>query len=639
MTPYDSDNTVAGPLHAGWRVPAAPLVTEQGHEGMAGGAEEGQLIDTRPDVRVPLRPLASILRARAEGRNPDRIEAANLRARIEAMADQGWRKAEWRLILLAAAFFMGYALVGARMGLLAMTPTPEASVWLGEDIHAERAQILDRNGRVLATNLITNALYAEMRYMIDGVRAARELARIFPELDGERLAARLTDPDRRFVWIRARLSPEQAQAVHDIGEPGLLLGPRQMRVYPNGRFAAHMLGGTAFGQQGVTAAEIIGTAGMEHRLEQRLRDPDMADVPVQSSLDLTVQAVASGVLEDGMNLMNARAAAAVIMDVHTGEIVSMVSLPDFDPNHRPAPPVEGSPTDSPLFNHAVQGVYELGSVMKAFAVAQALDLGLVDPATMIDTRGPLRVGRFSITDFRNYGNQLSLTDVFVRSSNIGTARLAQMIGPERQREFLRSFGFLEPVPLELSETSRARPLYPERLSELSSMTISYGHGMSTSPVHLAAGYATLVNGGLRVTPTLLRRPEPPPGERLLSERTSAIMRSLMRQVVTRGTASFAEVDGYGVGGKTGTADKPNERGGYHTNRVIATFAGAFPMNDPRYVIVVSLDEPTETSGTEVRRTAGWTVVPVAAEIIRRTAPLLGLRPQTEGEIAAALGLR
>lgn len=593
----------------------------------------------RADVRVPLRPLARILRARAQGADPSRIEAQNLRARREALAETGWRAAEWRLLLVAACFVAGFALIGARMALLASTPPAEAAVWQGEDIQADRADILDRHGRVLATNLLTNALYAETRYMIDGARAARELARIFPEIDAERMAARLTDPDRRFVWIRPRLSPEQAQQVHDIGEPGLMLGPRRMRLYPNGRLAAHVLGGAAFGQQGVTAAEIVGVAGIEHRLEARLRDPDLADVPVQLSLDLTVQTVTAEVLQGGMTMLNARAAAAVLMDAHTGEIISMVSLPDFDPNDRPPPPVEGNPVDSPLFNHAVQGVYELGSVMKSFAIAQALELGLVGPETMIDTRGPLRVGRFAVTDFRYYGPQLSTTDVFVRSSNIGTARLVQMIGREQQRAFLARLGFLEPARIELAETARARPMFPERWSEPSAMTISYGHGLSTSPIHLAAGYAALVNGGYLVEPTLLRRVNPAPGERVISAGTSAIIRAMMRETVTRGTASFADVPGYGVGGKTGTADKPNPQGGYYRDRVIATFAGAFPMNDPRYVFVVMLDEPVETSGSEPRRTAGWTAVPVAAEIIRRTAPLLGVRPQSEAEIAAALGLR
>jgi len=587
-------------------------------------------------IRIPLRPLARVLEARAQGENPLHIERENLRLRHEQMRDQARRRAEWRLVFMAAFFFIGFALIGARMGLLAASPPHEAAAFQSEDIAAYRAEIHDRNGHILATNLVTNSLYAEMRYMVDGARAARELARIFPELDAERLAARLTDPNRRFVWVRARLSPEQVQAVHDIGEPGLLFGPREMRLYPNGRLAAHVLGGASFGQQGVSAAEIIGVAGVEHRLDDRLRDPVMADTPLRLSLDLTVQAVAAEVLQGGINMLSARAGSAIIMDAHSGEVVSMVSLPDFDPNNRPAPPTEGDPTDSPIFNHAVQGVYELGSVMKAFAVAQALELGVATTETMVDTRGPLRIGRHSINDFRNYGAQLSVTDVFVRSSNIGTARLAQMIGAERQREFLRGFGFLDPSIIELAETSRARPQFPDRWSEISSVTISYGHGLSTSPLQLAAGYAALVNGGTQVEPTLLRRTAHVPGPRLISERTSATMRALMRQVVTRGTASMAEVEGFALGGKTGTADKPDARGGYARNRVIATFAGAFPMNDPRYVIVVTLDEPNETSSGEARRTAGWTVVPVAAEIVRRAAPLLGLRPQSNADSLAAI---
>ncbi len=590
-------------------------------------------------IRTPLRPLARILDARVQGENPQLIERENLRLRTEQARDAGRKRAEWRLLFLAVMFFAGYAVIGARMGLLAAAPIAESEPYIGEQIADTRSDILDRNGRILATNLVTNSLYAELRYMVDGTRAARELVGIFPDLDETRLAARLTDPDRRFVWIRARLSPEQAQAVHDIGEPGLLLGPREMRLYPNGRLAAHVLGGAGYGQQGVTAAEIIGTAGIEFRMDTRLRDPDLADVPLALSLDLGVQGVIEEVLANGITMLNARAGSTIIMDAVSGEIVAMASLPDFDPNDRPAPPLEGDPADHPLFNHAVQGVYELGSVMKSFAVAQALDIGLVSPPTMVDTRGPLRIAGFSIEDFSDYGAQMSVTDVFVHSSNIGTARLAQLIGVERQREFLQRFGFLDSLSLELSEVRSVIPQFPQRWGELSSMTISYGHGMAITPVHLAAGYAALVNGGLRVVPTLVRRPDTIPGERLISEQTSETMRALMRAVVVRGTASMAEVEGYAVGGKTGTADKPNPQGGYYEDRVIATFAGAFPMTDPRYVIVVTMDEPSENSGAEARRTAGWTVVPVAAEIVRRIAPMMGMRPQSAAEIEAAFQLR
>lgn len=590
-------------------------------------------------IRIALRPLTRILDARARGQNPNAIERENIQIRREQARDLGRRRAEFRLLLLAGFFFAGYALVGTRMALLAASPVVEPEPYLGEGIDGARADILDRNGRILATNLVTNSLYAELRYMVDGQHAAQELARIFPDLEEAPLAARLTNPNGRFVWIRTRLSPEQAQAVHDIGEPGLMLGLRDMRLYPNGALAAHVLGGAGFGQQGVTAAEIVGVAGIEHRADARLRDPELSDIPLRLTLDIGVQAIVEEVLEGGITVLNARAGSAIIMDARTGEIVALASAPDFDPNDRPAPPLEGDPADAPIFNRAVQGLYELGSVMKVFAVAQALDLGLVEPQTMVDTRGPLRVGRFAIEDFHDYGPRLSVMDVVVRSSNIGTARLAQMIGPERQREFLRGFGFLEPLSLELAESIRVVPQAPQRWTELSAMTISYGHGLSITPVHLAAGYAALVNGGMRVVPTLVRRPDALAGERLVTARTSETLRAMMRAVVVRGTASLAEVEGYAVGGKTGTADKPNPQGGYYEDRVVATFAGAFPMTDPRYVVVVTMDEPSETSGTETRRTAGWTVVPVAAEMVRRIAPVLGLRPQSAEEIEAAFSLR
>ena len=578
-------------------------------------------------IRTPLRPLARVLKARASGENPDHIEQENLRLRREAERDQARNRAEGRLIALALIFMSAFVVLGARMGLLAATTPVELSRGALEDISSARADIVDRHGRVLATNLATHALYAETRRMVEPVRAAHELARIFPEIDGDGMAARFTDQNRRFIWVRTRLSPEQMQAVHDIGEPGLMFGPREMRLYPNGRMAAHVLGGSSFGQQGVRAAEVIGVAGIELYFEDRLRAPEQLDSPLQLSLDLTVQSAVTEVLEGGKQMLNARGATAVLMDVYTGEVISLVSLPDFDPNNRPAPPTEGEPADSPLFNRAVQGYYELGSVMKAFAVAQGLESGQVTPDTMIDTRGPLTFGRFRIRDFRNYGPQLSVKDVMVKSSNIGTARIMQPIGASAQQEFLRKFGFLDPMPLELAEAARARPLLPSRWSELSVMTISYGHGLSTSPLALAAGYAALVNGGQKVTPTLLKQDQMRPGEQILSKRSADQVKLMLHQVVQEGTASFARIPGYPVGGKTGSADKPNPRGGgYKKDAVLATFASVFPSHDPRYVLIVTLDEPVDTTGPEPRRTAGWTAVPVSAEITRRVAPLLGLRP-------------
>jgi len=588
-------------------------------------------------IRTPLRPLARILSARAKGENPDAIERENRRLRHEEMRDRQRLRAEGRLLILGLLFFGAFTVVGARMGTLAasepMEPVAAAS---GASILAQRADIVDRKGRVLATNLATHSLYAQPPLMVDPDRAAQELARIFPDLDADRLRADFTG-SRKFLWIKRRLSPEQMQAVHDIGDPGLLFGPREMRLYPNGTLAAHVLGGSGFGREGVTSAEVVGTAGVEKQFDTWLRDPANGGRPLELSLDLSVQAAVEAVLAGGMRLMNAKGATAVIMDVRTGEVISLASLPDFDPNARPAPLAGRDPSDSPLFNRAVQGVYELGSTFKAFTVGQALDLGLVSPETLIDTRGPLKWGRFTIRDFRNYGPQLTVREVLVKSSNIGTARIVAMTGAERQQAFLKALGFFEPTSLEIAEAPTGRPLLPRKWSEIVMLTASYGHGLSASPLHLAAAYATIGNGGVRVMPTILRRTVPPEGgARVMSAEAAATLVSIMRETVAHGTATFADVPGYAVAGKTGTADKPDPRGGYYDDRVIATFAGVFPAHDPAYSIVVTLDEPVETSGTEPRRTAGWTAVPVAAEIIRRTAPLLGLRPEVEQGTGAGL---
>ncbi|MGR3624127.1 peptidoglycan D,D-transpeptidase FtsI family protein [Pseudophaeobacter sp.] len=581
-------------------------------------------------IRTPLRPLARILDARAKGENPDIIEKENIRQRHDEMQVKSRQRAEGRLLVLGVFFLCAYAAVAGRMGMLATSEArePVASV-AGSAIAMQRADIVDRQGRILATNFETHSLYVQPPQLIDPVNAVDRLVEIFPDLDRARLLQDFTG-SRKFLWIKKKISPEQKQAVHDIGDPGLLFGPREMRLYPNGSVAAHVLGGAGFGKEGVNAAEVIGVAGVEKQFDDYLRDPGNGSKPLALSLDLTVQAAAERVLDGGMKLMNAKGATSILMDVKTGEVISVVSLPDFDPNERPRPPASGfDPSVSPLFNRAVQGVYELGSTFKIFAAAQAVDLGLVNPETVIDTRGPLRWGKFAIRDFRNYGNELSVTKIIVKSSNIGTARLAQQIGAERQRDFLGSLGMLEATPFEIVEAQGGKPLLPKNWSELSAMTISYGHGISTTPMHLAAGYAAIANGGHYVSPTILKQDGPQLGQRILSAEAAEAARIMLRKVVTEGTASFARVPGYQVGGKTGTADKPRPRGGYYEDKVIATFASIFPAHDPKYVLVVTLDEPSVIAHGEERRTAGWTAVPVAAEMIGRLAPLLGLRPQVE----------
>ncbi|MEM8869159.1 MAG: penicillin-binding protein 2 [Pseudomonadota bacterium] len=590
--------------------------------------------------RRPLRPLARVFNARAHGENPDDVEAEERAARMRERQRAERRRAAARLWLLAATFVLAFGTVGARMSVLATTDPvePKAAVQSAQ-IVAQRADILDRNGAILATNFQTASLYAQPQLMVDRAAAAAGLAAIFSDENETELLKQFSGK-RKFLWIKRSLSPEQRQAVHDLGEPGLQFGPREMRLYPNGSLAAHVLGGYGFGREGVHAAEVIGSAGVELTFDAFLRDPANQGQPLELSLDLSVQAAVERVLAGGMRLMNAKGAAAVLMEAETGQIIAMTSLPDFDPNKRPPPPTSGDPSNSPIFNRAAQGVYELGSTFKVFAAAQAIELGLAGPETVIDTKGPMAWGRFRIRDFHDYGPRMTLNEVVVKSSNIGTARIALEIGAERQQAFLETLGFMEPVPVTLPEARRTKPLKPKRWSEISTMTISYGHGLAATPLHLATAYASLVNGGLRVRPSLLKdTPPPTEADRVLSEETSRKIRSMLRQVVQRGTATLANVEGYRVGGKTGTADKPKHTGGYYEDKVIATFVAAFPAHDPEYVLVVSLDEPEDRAGREARRTAGWTAAPVAGEIIRRIAPLMNLRPLPKEDAPEVTSLR
>ena len=579
-------------------------------------------------TRTPLRPLASVIDARAKGENPNHIEARARAKRNQDMMVKQRRRAENRLLMLGISFLVGFGAIGVRMGTLAASePAEPEAIASSSNILNQRADIVDRNGTVLATNLTTQSLYAQPPLMVDPIKAAEDVLKIFPDLDAKKIKKDFTSGKRKFLWVKRKISPEQRQAVHDLGEPGLLFGPREMRLYPNGRLAAHILGGASFGKEGVKAAELVGIAGIEKFYDTKLRDPAMNGAALELSIDLTAQATTRRVLNGGMKLMNAKGASAVLMDVHTGEIISLVSLPDFDPNNRPRPAIKGDPSLSPLFNRASQGLYELGSTFKIFAAATHIEKGLANKDTMMNTQTPLRIGKFKIRDFHNYGKELSLTDVIVKSSNVGTARMAIEAGADVQQQMLSDLGFFEPVPVELGSASQTRPILPKYWTDISTMTVSYGHGIAATPLHLATAYSTITNGGYKVTPTLVKQPGVRPNRSsVISPKTSALMRDMLRQVVTRGTASLGEAEGYEVAGKTGTADKPNPQGGYYKDRVIATFAAVFPASDPKYVLVLSLDEPSVQAHGEQRRTAGWTAVPVAAELISRVAPVLDLRP-------------
>ena len=589
-------------------------------------------------IRKPLRPLARIMAAREQGLDPDRKEAEARLRKAQSRRKREHQKAQIRIALIALLFLGGFGAISLRMVVLATTQTSaEIAAIEADKIISDRADIVDRHGRILATNMTTTSIIAHPHKMIDRAAAAEGLARIFPDLDPRVLKRRFAPP-AKFLFVKRKVSPEKAQAVHDLGEPGLVLGKRETRLYPNGTLGAHILGGAGYGNEEIRAAEVVGRAGVEYWFDKRLRDREVLTQPLELSVDLTAQTITEQILYRGKSLMNARGASAVVMDANNGEIIAMASLPLFDPNSPPAAPKRGDPTESPLFNQAAQGVYELGSTYKLFTVALAMEEGIATPDTLIDTK-PLKWGRFPIREFDNhdYGPFQSLTNVLVKSSNIGSARLALEAGVDAQRQLLHRLGFLSPTLLELPEAKVAQPLFPKNnWSDISAITISYGHGLSATPVHLATAYASLTNGGLAVQPTLLKgggKIDPP--LRIVSQKTSRSLRYMLRKVVTDGTASLADVPGYEVGGKTGTAVKPKPTGGYYKDRVISNFAAVFPVNDPKYVVVVTLDEPQDIVDGQAKRTAGWTAAPIAGEIIRRVAPVLGLRPNAGQESTEA----
>ncbi len=533
-------------------------------------------------------------------------------------------RAEWRLALVAFAFLLGFVAVGGRMAALSLsTPAEPRMAGRVEPAGAGRAAIEDREGRPLALNLPVWTVYAHPHEMPDPAEAARRLAAVLPGVAAETLAARFEG--RRFAWVKRPISPEERQAVFDLGLPGVYFGAREERVYPAGPLAAHLLGGARAGEEGVRGTEMLGLAGVERFHDGRLRDP--AAAPLRLSIDLQAQAALTDALRAGMAEMNAVGAAAVLLHARTGQVRALVSLPDFDPNARPAPGEPEVLRTRPLMNRVAEGVFELGSTFKPLVAALAIEDGLVGPDTMVDARGPLVWGRHRIRDLHRMPESMSVTQAMTKSSNVVAARLALMAGTPRVQRYFRDLGFFEATALEIAEARLGRPLLPPRWVDISTITISFGHGLAATPLHLAAAYATLVNGGYRIRPTL--DPDAAgPGEddRVLSARTSLAMRAILRETVTHGTGKRAEAPGYEVGGKTGTADKPRPGGGYFRDKVMSTFAAAFPMSDPEYVLVLTLDEPENREGPVARRTAGVTAAPVAGAAIRRLAPLLGLRP-------------
>ena len=499
-----------------------------------------------------------------------------------------------------------------------------ATQYAGNIISSHRADIVDRNNLLLATNMPVHSLYTHPHKIESSTSAARivdELAEILPEFDKEKYLRKMTG-NSPFVWIADKLSPEQHQAILEIGEVGLEIGRREARVYPNGTLASHLLGGSSYGDVDANAAQIKGVAGLELQYEDYLSNRENSNKPLVLSLDLMAQKAVEDVLTTGVDTMNANGGAAVLMDVHSGEIYALASNPDFDPNWRGSYDQKDKTDRNPLFHRAAQGLLELGSVFKVFAVATALELDLVEPDTIVDTRKFL-VDGYQIRDAYSPRNSRTVTEIITKSSNVGVARLALEFGASKQREFLNRFGFGEPV--NVAESRYIDPGWPSYWAKSTTATVAYGYGVSVTPIHLAAAYSMIVNGGFKVVPTMLRRDSSTDDrESVLSQETSRELRNMLRLNVEEGSATSAQIAGYTIGGKTGTALKL-KKGKYTKNKVYSVFAACFPADDPRFVLIVVLDEPNPDGIHDIL--AGNTVVPVAAEMITRLSSILGIRPK------------
>ena len=480
------------------------------------------------------------------------------------------------------------------------------------------ADIVDRNGNVLAATLDSPSLYANPKQITDAAQATDKLVRVFPTLGAAEVHAKLTS-GKSFVWIRRHLTPAEQFDVNQLGIPGLDFEHEERRVYPDGGLTSHVVG--------YTGIDNAGFAGVERALADVLRG---RREPLQLSLDVRLQYILREELQRVVDDFTAKGGAGLIMDVNTGEILAMESLPDFDPNHPTAvdPGHPAVPLADRMFNRITLGVYELGSIFKIFTVAMALDCGTATLTSAYDATHPIRIGRFTISDYHGKHRVLSVPEILMYSSNIGAARMAVAAGAQTQREFLARLGLLKPPKIEVSEV--AAPHFPAKWREVNVMTIAFGHGISVTPLSFATAAAALVNGGILRQATLVKLPAgyAPQGQQVISAKTSEQMRRLLRLVVEHGTGTMAAAPGYVVGGKTGTADKISGRH-YAERKLLSSFVGVFPINNPKYLILTIVDEPHPNKQSHGYATAGWTVAPATSRIIERIAPLLGVQPVDE----------
>jgi cell division protein FtsI (penicillin-binding protein 3) len=527
-----------------------------------------------------------------------------------------------RIRLLGIAFTLFFATIAVQLSLLTLKKAgePVAVEAAVTEAARPRPDIIDRNGVVMATDVAVASLFADPRKISDIDEAVELLTATLPELNAKSLREKLTAPGRAFVWLKRQASPEERDAVYNLGIPGVSYINERKRVYPLGRLAAHTLGYVDVDNKGI--------AGIEKYLDDQgalytasLSEPTTQTTePAQLAMDIRVQHAVTDEVAKAVVKYRAKSGGGIILDTETGEIVALASFPDYNPNS------DEKHLSSDQQNKLTSGVYELGSVIKAVTFAMAFDYGTANLQSRYDARFPLIIGTARISDFHAQRRVLTVPEVFTNSSNIGTAKMALQVGLEGHHEFLKRVGLLDKLITEVPET--ARPLLPRTWSKLSSATASFGHGFAVQPLQGLSVVSDIINGGNSIPPTFFRRTKEEAmalSHRIVKPETSEKMRYLFRLNVEEGTASKADVIGYRVGGKTGTAEKVIN-GRYSKDHSLATFIGAFPMDKPKYAIFVMLDEPQALPETYGFATAGWNAVPTAFKIIERVAPLLNVTP-------------
>ncbi|KRB61432.1 cell division protein [Rhizobium sp. Root708] len=547
---------------------------------------------------------------------------------------QGSRKkrsgqAKSRVGLLIIGFLGVYAVIGGRLVEYALRdPDVVSSILPPDRLMASRPDILDRNGEVMATDIRTVSLFAEPNKVVDPDEAVEKLSTVLPDLDMKGTYKKLANRTSHFAWLRRQLTPKQQSQILALGIPGIGFRPEKRRFYPGGPTAAHILGYVNIDNRGV--------AGMEKYIDdQGLADlasvgmtSDQPLEPVRLSIDVRVQNIVRDVVANAVTNYEAKGAGAVVLDVHTGEVLAMASAPDFDPNN----PLEGAKEG--WLNRMSNGTFEMGSTFKTFSLAMALDTGKVKLTDSFDATQPLRIGGFTIHDFHGQRRWLTLPEVFQYSSNVGTARIIDIVGIDAQKDYLTKLGLLTRMKTELPEVKM--PSQPKVWKKINSVTISFGHGVSTTPLQTAVAGAALVNGGKLIEPTFLprnREQADEVAEVVVKKTTSDDVRYLFKLNGIKGSGRNADVPGFNVGGKTGTADKV-VNGRYATNLNFNAFLAAFPIDDPKYIVLTFCDEPH--NGEKGQNIAAYTAAPMVKNIISRAAPILGVEPKFGDDGSAML---